>query len=63
MDIMLQPIILEFSKTNNLTQKEPLSSKKSRIYIRRPQIKKFYNTDPPKSGNSDAKYNLKIFKN
>ena len=24
---------------------------------------KFYKTDPPKSGNSDSKYNLKIFKN
>ena len=29
----------------------------------RPQIKKFYETDPPKSGNSDSKYNFDIFKN
>merc|ERR1712177_145150 len=27
------------------------------------QIKKFHKTDPPKSGNSDSKYNFKIFKN
>ena len=39
------------------------SSKKSKTYIRRHQIKKFYKTDPTKSGNSDSKYNLKIFKN
>ena len=31
--------------------------------IRRPQIKKFYKTDPPKSGNFDSKNNFKIFKN
>ena len=29
----------------------------------RPQIKNFYKTDPPKSGNSDSKYNIEIFKN
>merc|ERR1712089_24621 len=29
----------------------------------RPQIKKFYKTDHPKSGNSDSKYFFKIFKN
>ena len=32
------------------------------IYIRKPQIKKFYKTEPPKSGNFDSKYNLKISK-
>ena len=31
--------------------------------MRRPQIKKYYKTDPPKSGNSDSKYNLKFSKN
>ena len=31
--------------------------------MRRPQIKKFYKTHPPKSGNSDSKYTLEIFKN
>ena len=30
---------------------------------KKPQIKKFHKTDPPKSGNSDSKYNFKIFKN
>ena len=38
------------------------SSKKSKTYIRRPQIKKFYKTEPTKIGNSDSKYNFKIFK-
>ena len=28
----------------------------------RPQIKKFYKTDPPKSGNSDSKHNFKFTK-
>ena len=31
--------------------------------MRRPQIKKFYKRHPPKSGNSDSKYNFEIFKN
>ena len=31
--------------------------------MRRPQIKKFYKRHPPKSGNSDSKYTLEIFKN
>ena len=30
---------------------------------KKPQIKKFDKTDPPKRGNSDSKYNFKIFKN
>ena len=30
---------------------------------KKPQIKKFHKTDPPKSGNSDSKYNFEIFKN
>ena len=46
----------------NPTQKDPLISKISKTYIRRPQIKKFYKTDPPKSGNCDSKYNFEIFK-
>ena len=31
--------------------------------MRRPKIKNFYKKRPPKSGNSNSKYNLKIFKN
>ena len=64
LDKTLQTVISEFSKTKNQTQKRPpkvLKNKKT--YIRRPQIKKFYKTDPPKSGNSDSKYNFEIFKN
>merc|ERR1711867_404925 len=30
---------------------------------KKPQIKNFHKTDPPQSGNSDSKYNFKIFKN
>ena len=29
----------------------------------RPQIKNFYKTDPPKSGNFDSNYNFEILKN
>ena len=44
-----------------------LLEKRINIYIwikssKKPQIKKFHKTDPPKSGNSDSKYNFKIFK-
>ena len=62
--ILIKITISKFSKTKNQTQKRPpQSSKKSKTYIRRPQIKKYYKTDPTKSGNSDSKYNFKIFKN
>ena len=30
---------------------------------KKPQIKKFHKTDSSKSGNSDSKYNFRIFKN
>merc|ERR1712089_8868 len=49
--ILIQNTILKFSKTKNLTQKDPQKLQKiKKQYIRRPQIKKFYNTDPPKVG-------------
>ena len=38
----------------------PLLWKKS---SKKPQIKKFHKTDPPKSENSYSKYNFEIFKN
>ena len=60
---MIQNEILKFSKTKIKLKRTPQSSKKSKTYIRRPQIKKFYKTYPTKSGNSDSKYNFKIFKN
>ena len=41
----------------------PLLSIKSSEGTKKPQIKKFHKTDPPKSGNSDSKYNFEIFKN
>merc|ERR1712115_628929 len=52
--ILIQNTISKFSKTKNLTQKDPQKLQK---------IKKFYKTHPPKSGNSDSKYTLEIFKN
>ena len=64
MEILIQNIISKFSKTKSQTQKRPPKvPKNQKTYIRRPQIKKFYKTDPPKSGNYDSKYNLEIFKN
>ena len=61
---MIQNTISKFSKTKNETKKRlPKVPKKSKTYIRRPQIKKLYNTDPPVSGNSNSKYNFEIFKN
>ena len=30
--------------------------------MRRPQIKKFYKTNPPKNGNSDSKYDFIVMK-
>ena len=64
MVILIQNTISKFSKTKNQTQKRPPKvPKNQKKIIRRPQIKKFYKTDSPKSGNSDSKYNLEIFKN
>merc|ERR1712089_53510 len=60
---LIQNTISKFSKTKNQTKKDLLYYKKSKTYIRRPQLKKFHKTDPPKSGDSDSKYNLEIFKN
>ena len=48
--ILIQNTISKFSKPNIKLKKDPLKLKKSKTYIRRPQIKKFYKTDPPKVG-------------
>merc|ERR1711947_65265 len=61
--ILIQNTISKFSKTKNQTQKDPLKFQIIKNIYRRPQIKKFYKTDPTKSGNSDSNYNFKIFKN
>ena len=51
MGILIQNTISKFSKTKNQTQKDPLNFQKNKkTYIRKPQIKKFYKTDPPKVG-------------
>ena len=63
MVILIQNTISKFSKTKNSTQKRPPKVlKKSKTYIRKPQIKKFYKTNPPKNGNSDSKYNFIVMK-
>ena len=60
---MIQNKILKFSKTENHFPRKPsIFSKKSKTYIQRPQIKKFYYTNTPKSENTDKKYNLKFLK-
>ena len=60
---MIQNTIPKFSKTKNLTQKRPPKFlKNQKTYIWRPQIKKFFKTDPTKSGNYDSKYNFEIKK-
>jgi len=50
MDILLQTIILEFSKTKNLTKKRPPKVLKIKNIYKEASIKKFYKTDPPKVG-------------
>ena len=55
MGILIKNAIMIFSETQR-QKKTPLSLKKSNTFIRRPQIKKFYKTDPPKkSKNLDSK--------
>merc|ERR1711867_387956 len=60
--ILIQTTISKFSKTKNLTQKRPPKVPKNQKHIHGGLIQKFYKTDPPKSRNSDSKYNFKIFK-
>merc|ERR1712115_135444 len=48
--IVIKNTISKFSKTKNLTQKDPQKLQKLKTYMRRPQIKKFYKTHPPKVG-------------
>ena len=54
---------LEIKKNKKSNSKKtPSISKISKTYIRSPQIKKFYKTDPTKSENSDSKNKFEIFK-
>ena len=50
-----------FQKPKIKLKKDPLKFQKSKTYIRRPQIKKFYTTDPPKV--EWFKTQFEIFKN
>ena len=50
MGILIPNTILKFLKPKIKLKKDPLNFKISKIYIRRPQIKKFYKTDPQKVG-------------
>ena len=63
MGIQIQNTISNFQKPKIKLKKDPLKFQKIKTYIRRPQIKKFYKTDPPKRGNFDSKYYFEIFKN
>ena len=67
MEILIQNTISKFSKTKIQTLKslkiDPLNLKQIKNIYKEAKIKMFYKTDPPKSGNSDSKYNFKIFKN
>ena len=54
---------LNFQKPKIKLRKDPLKLKKIKTYVRRPQIKRFYKTTPPKkNGNSDSKYNFIVMK-
>ena len=62
MEIPTQNANSKYSKTKNYTKKIQ-KLKKKQIYIRRPQIKKFYEMYPSKSGNSYSKYIFELFNN
>ena len=47
---MIQKTIFKFHQPKIKLKKGPLKLKKSKTYIRRPQIKKFFETDPQKVG-------------
>ena len=51
MEFLFKIQFRNFQKPEIKLKKDPLKlKKKSKTYIRRPQIKKFYKTDPPKVG-------------
>ena len=63
MGILIQNTISKFKKTKNQTQKQPPTVPKNQKHILGGlKLKSFINR-PPKSGNSDSKYNFEIFKN
>ena len=63
MEILIQNTISKFSKTKNLTQKRPPKVKKNQNIYKAAINQKVYKTEPPKSGNSNSKYNFESFKN
>ena len=64
MGIRIQNKISKFSKTKNQTQIRPpkVQKNKKNIY-KEASNQKVLKNRPPKSGNSDSKYNFEIFKN
>ena len=52
-----------FQKQKNKRKKDTLKLQKIKNIYKEAQIKKFYKTDSTKSGNSDSKNNIEIFKN
>ena len=53
----------KFSKTKNLTKKDPLKFQKVKNIYKEASNQKVIENRPPKSRNSDAKYKFEIFKN
>ena len=62
MGIPIQNTISKFSKTKNLTQKIPPKVPKIQKHIYRGLKSKSFIKRPPKSGNSDSKYNFEFSK-
>ena len=62
-DVLILNTISKFSKTKNLTKKDPLKFQKIKNIYKEASNQKVLENRPPKSGNSDAKYKFKIFKN
>ena len=60
---MIQNTISKLSKPKIKLKKDPLKFQKIKNIYTEASNQKFYKTDPPKSGNSDSKYNFEIFKN
>ena len=62
MGILIQNTISKFSKTKNQTKKDPLNFQNIKNISNEALNQKLLKYRPPKSGNSDSKYNFKIFK-
>ena len=62
MGILILNTISKFSKTKNYTKKDSLKFQKIKNIYKEASNQKVIENRPPKSGNSDSKYNFEIFK-